>query len=77
MKIITVKNIDYSILTPIASNSAPSVLIHLSPDRVKNGRGNDETEQPFKIETTNSSLKTFMTTLNTIQVEIDRLLNIQ
>ena len=77
MQIISVEKIDYSILTPISSNGTPSVLIHLSPNKDKKGRGNYKIEQPLKIETTDSSLKMFMKTLNTIQNEIDQLLNIQ
>ena len=77
MKIISVEKIDYSILTPISSNGTPSVLLHVSPNKDKKGRGNYKTEQPLKIETTDSSLKMFMKTLNTIQNEIDQLLNIQ
>ena len=77
MKVISVEKIDYSILTPISSNGTPSVLIHFSPNKDKKGRGNHKPEQPLKIETTDSSLKMFMKTLNTIQNEIDQLLNIQ
>ena len=77
MKTIAVENVDYSILTPIASNGVPTILMCLSHDTVKMEKERNKTGPSLKIETTDSSLETFMMTLNTIQSEIDQLLNIQ
>ena len=75
MRTVVIENVDYSIITPIVSAKAPSVLLYLqSPEKNKSG---DENSQELKIEVKESSLKTFLKTLNNIQVEIDRLLNIQ
>ena len=75
MRTVVIENVDYSIITPIVSTKAPSVLLYLqSPEKNKSG---DENSQELKIEVKESSLKTFLKTLNNIQVEIDRLLNIQ
>ena len=75
MRTVVIENVDYSIITPIISTEAPSVLLYLQPHE-KNKSG-DENSQALKIEAKDSSLKTFLKTLNDIQVEIDRLLNIQ
>jgi hypothetical protein len=75
MRTVVIENVDYSIITPIISTEAPSVLLYLQPQE-KNKSG-DENSQALKIEAKDSSLKTFLKTLNDIQVEIDRLLNIQ
>ena len=75
MRTVVIENVDYSIITPIVSTKAPSVLLYLqSPEKNKSG---DENSQELKIEVKDPSLKTFLKTLNNIQVEIDRLLNIQ
>ena len=75
MRTVVIENVDYSIITSIVSTKAPSVLLYLqSPEKNKSG---DENSQELKIEVKESSLKTFLKTLNNIQVEIDRLLNIQ
>ena len=75
MRTVVIENVDYSIITPIVSTKAPSVLLYLqSPKKNKSG---DENSQELKIEVKDPSLKTFLKTLNNIQVEIDRLLNIQ
>ena len=75
MRTVVIENVDYSIITPIVSTEAPSVLLYLqTPEKNKSG---DENSQELKIEVKDPSLKTFLKTLNNIQVEIDRLLNIQ
>ena len=75
MRTVVIENVDYSIITPIVSSEAPSVLLYLqSPEKNKSG---GENSQELKIEVKDPSLKTFLKTLNNIQVEIDRLLNIQ
>ena len=75
MRAVVIENVDYSIITPIVSTEAPSVLLYLqSPEKNKSGY---ENSQALKIEVQDTSLKTFLKTLNNIQVEIDRLLNIQ
>ena len=75
MRTVVIENVDYSIITPIISTEAPSVLLYLQPQ--EKNRSGDENSQALKIEAKDSSLKTFLKTLNDIQVEIDRLLNIQ
>merc|ERR1712062_559137 len=80
MKKVIVTTVDYSILVPMAGDGdSASVLFHLSSKEARGGRkgDGDNLELPLKVETANSSLKTLMKTLNSIQVEIDRLLNIQ
>ena len=78
MKKVIVTTVDYSILVPIAGGGDASVLFHLSSEEARRGGGEEDGDNlPLKVETTNSSLKTLMKTLNSIQVEIDRLLNIQ
>ena len=74
MKTIVIENIDYSIITPIVSKEPPSVFLYLSS---KKGKSEDTIPQTLKIEVNDSSINTFLKTLNDIQVEVDRLLNIQ